>query len=204
MAADAGSVIREYLLLDVVDRTASSVMVLNPGMWASEAEVPVYLYKSLCTLWTGASGDVVNYDRMIVAKSGEGKNLSENCIWISPYICDNSESSDEIPWLSDVQGGESARIFIGLSYKKGTKVTPELEDRTQNSELRIRLLLDQNLRSTCQKPQDLPIAPGGSINSSYGLFRMSWKGYDSDPSAIEIVAEYHAAYVREFARAVIP
>lgn len=192
------TVIRNYLLRDVVDTTAAAIFALNPGRWDSEADIPVYMYTSLCTLWTGSSGDVVNYERLISAQSGRG-DVTPNTITIAPIICESVDNY-EGPERLDALGGETAKIFITFQQ---SRAVPEADwEKIQNSELRVRLLLDANLRGQSRKPQSVPVVGDKSIDE--GDFLCIWSAYANDPDESFLSAEYNISYIRTFARAVIP
>ena len=203
-------IIRNYLLRDTVDSTAEAIYLLNASGWASPADVPVYLYTSLCTLWTGASSGssrIANYTKALVAQSGEGKKPPNNCITISPLICEStiagaSEGGDMI--MDDAIGGEDAQVAIIFQVSQAPPTA--IQDRAQNAELRTRLLLDCNLRPLSGGSISIPIDNTDelSIDASAELFLLSWQGYGTDPSAQAIISTYSCSYVRDFGRAIIP
>ena len=192
------SVIREYLLTDVVDTTPAAIRALNPGVWDTDGDVPVYMYTSLCTLWTGSSGDVVNYDRLVSAQSGRG-TVTADSITISPIICESVDSS-EGPEYMDELGAENARIFI--TYQQNRLVPDADWGRIESAELRTRLLLDANLRGQSRKPQSLPVVGDTSIFP--GNFLCIWAAYANDPDESYLTSEYNISYIRSFGRASIP
>jgi hypothetical protein len=192
-------VIRDYLLQDVVDTTPAVIRSLNPGVWASDDDVPVYMYTSLCTLWTGVSGDVVSFGLLISANSGRG-DVTTSTISISPLIQESMEAT-EGPEHIDYIGGENTKIFITFLLPRSV---PEGKwGKIQNAELRIRLLLDANIRGACRKPVSIPISGDTSIDPEGG-FLLTWQAFANDPNESYLVAEYQASYIRAFGRAVIP
>lgn len=200
-----GSIIRNYLLLDTLDTTASAINTLNGNGWGSASSVPYYMYTSLCTIWTGASGSVDAFEKAIVATSSEGKMPNQNAITISPYICESADysSNNEGPALSDGVGAENA--IVKILFK--TTATPTRNfDRAQNAELRVRLLLDAKLRAESGKSSSIPIDNSNdlSIDETYNTFLCSWLGYEVEPAASQMVSIYAVTYYRSFGAAIIP
>ena len=89
----ASVTIKNYLMRDTVDSTALAVFNANPGGWASSAQVPAYLYTSLCTLWTGASGNIAAFNKALVVNNGQGLKPSKNCIIIDSIGCESADAS---------------------------------------------------------------------------------------------------------------
>lgn len=201
-----GPIIKSYLLRDTVDSTAEAIYLLNASGWASPADVPIYLYTSLCTLWTGSSGNVAALDKAIVSQSGQGTQKSRNVISISPLICESVDAGNPEGKLisDDAQGAENALIRILFQTQQAP---PESKfSLAQNAELRVRLLLDCNLRSLSGGGTSIPIdnTHDKSIDSSYETFILNWLGYETDPSAVEVLTNYACSYVRCFGKAIIP
>lgn len=198
-------IIRSYLLKDVVDSTQNAIYILNASGWASPADVPIHMYKSLCTIWTGASGDTVNFSKRVVANSGQGKEANE-CISLSAFICESANAGgQEGDFLrGDTAGGEDA--ILKITFK--TKPTPQTTrfNSIQDAELRVRMLLDVNLRQKSGRPPSIPIdnTDDKSIDNSYELFMLTWLGYETEPSSIQLVAYYALSYVRDFGVGLIP
>lgn len=202
-------IIRSYLLQDTVDHTAQQIFNLNPGGWTDVSKVPIHLYTSLCTLWTGASGGVnriANYNKSIVARSGQGLDTANNSIIIQSYICESSNATGEEGDLvqDDAIGAENA--LVRIMFKTQASPPPAIAQRTKDSELRVRLLLDCNLRRLGSKPNSIPIdnTDDRSIDDSYTLFLLNWLGDSNDQNSIEMVANYACSYVRCFGNTIIP
>lgn len=202
-------VIRAYLLRDVVDSTPEAVMTLNASSWPSLESIPPYMYTSLCTLWTGSSGNITQFNKSIVAESGQGKDRSESQISITAWLCESAYSQDEYQegsfMHSDYLGAENALIRIGLKTKLSP--TAPIWDKIEMAEARIRLLLDGKLRGQSGFPPNIPIAASAdhSIDSSDPqVFLCQWLGGETEPDSSQWVVNYAVSYVRDFGKAVIP
>ena len=199
------SIIRSYILKDVVDSTPATIYVLNASGWPSVSDVPTYMYQSLCTIWTGASGDIADFRRGVVANSGQGK-LSFDCIELSAYICESSNADGQEGEFirDDAPGAEDA--ILRITFKTKTNPAPARFDAIQNAELRVRMLLDANLRQKSGKPPSIPIdnTDDKSIDPSYGLFMLSWLGFETEPSSSQLVSYYAISYIRDFGAGIIP
>lgn len=202
-------VIRAYLLRDVVDSTPEAVMTLNASSWPSLDDIPPYMYTSLCTLWTGSSGNIADYEVAIVANSGQGADPASNEISISAWLCESAyiqDQSQEGSFMhSDYLGAENALVRIGL--KTEVSPTEEIWDRIEMAEARIRLLLDGKLRGQSGFPPNIPIVASAdhSIDSTDPqVFLCQWLGGETEPSSSQWVINYAVSYVRDFGKAIIP
>lgn len=191
-------------MLDTIDSTASAINALNNNAYGSNSKVPFYMYTSLCTIWTGASGNVAALDKSIIVSSGEGKDTATNAITIAPYICESDSQENEGGLQSDDVGAEAALVRLFLKTKP-TPIPSEF-NRIQNAELRIRLLLDTLIRSRYGYSSSIPINNTGdlSIDDTYDLFMCQWLGYETEPSASQLVVNYAISYYRSFGKAILP
>jgi len=196
-------IIRSYLLRDVVDSTPQAIMALNPLVYTSSSEVPRHMYLSLCTLWTGVSGNVSAFNDQVVATSGTASNEAENTISISAFLRESVDDPDGV-MADDLIGAENA--IVKILFQTSKSLTPDEYSRTQDAELRVRLLLDANLRGKCNKPMHVPInnTDDLSIDKSYETFLCTWQQYLEDQNAIELVSIFTISYVRSFGKAIIP
>ncbi len=200
------SVIAQYLLTDVVDHTAAEIRALNPGVWTSDGDVPVYLYTSLCTLWTGSSGNVSALRKSLIYKSGQGQNKSADNIVIDGVSSESAFNPDsrenEGPAYSDEYGAEN----ISLSILFQTTATPTQNlTKNYNADLRVRLLLDAKFRGLCGVSQSVPILPDAdkSIDRDHEFLGL-WEGFLTNQAANQLVSVYTFSFVRSYARAIIP
>lgn len=193
--------IRQFLLLDVTDTTPANVMSLNPGMFAAEGEVPLYLYTSLSTMLTGASGNSSELGRRIVARAGEHKTVFDGYIGIRPAYADSTMAPFQAI-RPDHAGAESAMVEIFFTQGKNSMDFGAL----YNWELRVRMLLDHSIRSTIlQKSPNLPINAGSTSidNDVMGVY-CKWVKVSPTPNQIEISSCFRADYIRAFGRTVVP
>lgn len=202
-------VIRAYLLRDVVDSTPEAVMTLNASSWPSLDDIPPYMYTSLCTLWTGSSGNIADYEVSIVANSGQGADPSSNEISISAWLCESAYVQDQYQegsfMHSDFLGAENALVRIGL--KTEVSPTEEVWDRIKMAEARIRLLLDGKLRGQSGFPPNIPITASAdhSIDATDPqVFLCQWLGGETEPNSSQWVINYAVSYVRDFGKAILP
>lgn len=191
-------------MLDTIDSTASAINALNGNAYGSPSKVPLYMYTSLCTIWTGASGNVAALDKAIVVSSGEGKDPATNAITIAPYICESDSNENEGGLENDDTGAEAALVKIFL--KTSPTPTSSVFNRIQNAELRIRLLLDTIIRSKYGYSSSIPINNTGdlSIDDTADLFMCQWLGYETEPSASQLAVNYALSYYRSFGKAILP
>ena len=201
-------IIKAYLLTDTVDTTAQNIANLNPLVFPSSAYVPRYMYTSLCTLWTGVSGNVGALANDILAISGAGLSTSRNVISISTTIHESSDLDEEDMYISDFTGAESGLLTILISTSK----SPTDINLTQDTELRIRWLIDSNLRALRGVGQNIPIynlptnnlSGDTSILAANSVFGCKWLRYEADQNAQELASEYAITYQRAFGKGVGP
>lgn len=190
-------VIRAYLLQDTVDSTASAIRALNPGAWYTDGDVPRYMYTSLCTLWTGSSGNTALFDKLVVANSGAGK-VRTKTIAINPIISE-SEDSQGLAQM-DALGAENAKVLIAFQLPKAP--TDKEFGMIDDCEARVRMLIDANLRPRSGRSQSLPIPDDAGLEQS--IFLCSWCAFANDPNEADLVSEYTITYIRSFGRSIIP
>lgn len=203
-------IIKAYLVKDIVDSDPQAVFLANQNTayaWASSSDVPAYMYQSLSTIWTGAPGASATLEDQIVAVSGDGLMGNANYITISFFLYESANAgNDEVE--ADIPGAENAlaRILI----QPGDQF-PIDSSRAQNAELRIRHLLDCNLRSLGKKPngkragESLPVTQSADLSiRDDEIYICRWLRYESDPSTQEIVADYVVTYTRAVGITTIP
>jgi len=196
----SSKVIKNYLLSDVVDSTASATRAANPLIgWTVDADVPQYLYTSLSTLWMGASG-VADYSTRILATQGESKTRIgfPGYIEVIPYPSESIYESDGM--LDDAIGAERSMIKIFFQTERPVKTTDF--ERLKQAELRIRCLLDEKQRGLSKKSPNIPISGDSTIDNftSASMFKCVWEKFDLAPDASEIVITYRCDYVRLFSK----
>lgn len=150
------AVIMNYLQADVLDRSAAAVIAANPpGTFINGvSSVPSYLYLSLKTLWTSASGGIPAYQALVTADLGTGKSSPLGSIVVVSEAL-TEQVLDRTSLYSDAPGAEVTPIQI-LLYKpraQSTSVT-----LIQNTQLRIRYLLDNYLRGVQGLSGNLPVS----------------------------------------------
>lgn len=149
---------------DVIDRTAADVRTANPGLFASDADVPDFLFKSLKTIWLGtfaASGDLAG---VVISDLRTKTNDSAGAITI---IADRVIESAEARFFeSDQIGAETARIVIQFTRPRNTTSVTIIRDAC----LRVRYILDLASRSLRGLPQQLPIRTDNTVDPSFGLY----------------------------------
>ena len=183
--------IKQFLSLDVLSEQASAVQARNTDLWSSAAEVPDYAYKCLKDIWVGtraASGELTN---RIVTKYGEGQTAStgEIALYIRPVESVNMQT----PQQASVTGAESTMLEIVLMKSPDQGTMKQME----NTELRIRYLLDHLWRGRRKTFPQLPAAGDPSIN---GYILCQYDQYLSVPTALQVATRYWVSYYRSVPR----
>lgn len=203
-------VIKAYLVKDIVDSDPQAIFLANQNTayaWSSSADVPAYMYQSLSTIWTGAPGASSTLEDQIVAVSGEGLMGSNNYITISCFLYESADAeSDDV--RADIPGAENALTRIVI---QPGDIYPLNSSRAQDAELRIRHLLDCNLRALGKLPNgrraggSLPVTQSADLSiRDNEIYICRWLRYESDPSTQEIVADYIITYTRAVGITTIP
>lgn len=113
----SSKVIQAALIADFTDRTAAAVMAANPGVFASEAEVPEYLYMSLKTMYLGSLAPSGDWADRVSEDVGTGRSDPRGGIIVSssglvPSYC-RMERTTNIE-ISDVAGAEYSQVKLIL------------------------------------------------------------------------------------------
>jgi len=142
--------IRDFLIHDYIDSTAAAVAAQFPAEYPQASSVPAYAYKSIGTLLGYASATLPLY---IVANYGEANIPAQACIIIQATEIHDSVSYGRSIIKNDNPGAETAIIDIFVKNIR-TSVSVSLVKLVS---LRIRFLLDQNLRQLRGLAPDIPI-----------------------------------------------
>lgn len=195
-------VIAAYLRMDYdTSASAASVRALNGSKYATDADVPVWMYQPLTSLLGVSSGSgATGLDRRIVDTFGADEDVVPAHIKIleKPMPSDMGNF-----FLSNEDGAQVAEIQIAFFQPKVVSdvyLLPKLERR-------VRLLLDANSRSLCRKTQNLPDSAVAATNFLTGYTYnpiCKFIGYMGEPNVHEMVVNYQVEYVESFGRASLP
>lgn len=179
--------LKAYLATDVVDSTATIVYNANTDLFSSPSAVPDYCYTSLSTLMGVASADLPT---RIIPAYGEDVTPSSLSIIFQPDVTGDSVNyPTEI--RSDYQGAEYENLCILVrapgSYKNASLI--------RSIQLRIRFLIDQNLRQYRNLPPGIAITEDDSVLDQY--LRCFWKR-SGTLFAVEQVSYYSLNFIRAF------
>ena len=152
-------VVRNNLILDVVDRSASDLVLAYPEEFTSSSDVPEFLYKSLNTLWTGAASSELA--KCVVDDPGVGKESSASI----DIVTDKMIPSSLFPRgaQSDDPGAFTTFCRIIL-YKPRTRAASS--DAINQAALRIAYVLDHPTRNQRQLGQ-LSVSGSPMVSSDY-------------------------------------
>lgn len=157
-------VIEWNLEQDVIDRTAADVMTANPGMFATTADVPDFLFKSLKTIWLGAPAASGALADAVISDLRTKTNDSAGAITV---IADRVFESVEGRFFeSDQMGAETARMVIQLTRPRNTTSVTIIRDAC----LRVKYILDEGSRGLRRLPPQLPIRTDNTLDASFGLY----------------------------------
>ena len=191
-------VIINVLQSDITDTTASAVFNApqNAGVFTDISDVPVYLYQSLKTIFTPTS-DLTDFQSRFVPVYGQGYTNAEGDIAVIAQQREPLTFTGQGVY-PDLPGAERAKVGIYIRFPAPVEAADF--GRVKNTELRIRFLLDYNMRQKFQhEAPDLPVLESLD-NSLYTNFcKCYWEGYATAENASEILTIYKVEYARVFA-----
>lgn len=187
--------IRNLLISDKTDRTAADVRTANPNVFASDDDVPVHLYQSLKTIMFSTASDP-QFEARVVYSYGRGATSSDADIQIIPMEMESITGSGIMEQiLSDVPGAETAHVLIYLRLP--IPVESASFNKIRSAELRIRYLLDYNLRRA-HGLSDLDTSGDNTLFNTY--FKSFWKRVLNPPNEAALAVEYIVQYQRAFGK----
>lgn len=188
----AAEVLRQNLLLDTTTISASTVTNLYPTLFSGSAAVPPYINTCLVDL-LGLIGGSAILATHIISTQGEQKTRTDAQIIIQPT--DQVEPYEAPQGIDiDTQGGETAYIDILVKNVKDTGSVALVK----NVGLRIRMLLDYNLRGSSTLyylTPDLQVLNEPSVQKGY--FKCEWVR-STLLTATEQAHRFRCSYVRVF------
>lgn len=193
-------VIASLLKSDIVDRTAQDVINANlPGTFVNGvSSVPMYLYSSLKTIWTSASGSVSSYQNLIVPNLGTGQSSPVGSIVIVAEQLNESVLVRKSV-RNDQPGAEVCPISILLYKPRASSLSI---NPIQDAGLRIRYLIDNSLRGLRGQSGNLPdyyVAQSTSLDVRYP-FLCFYERNGEPVLSSEATLVYRADYIRMFSR----
>lgn len=182
------SIIKTTLVADYTDTTASAISAAYPLLYPTASSVPTYAYTSLATLLGVASGGL---PLVIIAALGQGDTPATAAVIIEgSFMCEATLDRDGVE--SDHPGAEYAEIGILVrNVRYATSI-----NLVKNVTLRIRYLIDYNLRQWRGSPGDLTISGDNSISPDE-YFKVFWQKSQL-VSASEWATTYKCSYSRSF------
>lgn len=149
--------IRDLLIKDIYDSNPQTISNQYPLIYPLASSVPNYITSSLSTLLLGSSGQ--DLSKYILAEYGQADIPA-----MAAIIIQTTEMYESIKYNGAIQndqpGAETAIVDI---FVKNVRTTTSVS-LVKLISLRIRYLLDQNLRQFRGLPPDLPVDP--SVDSS--------------------------------------
>lgn len=193
-------IIADFLRQDFTDSTALTVYnnPANAGLFSSPSDVPVYLYQSLKTIFSGVSSVLSDYQKQIVTFYGRGATNAKGDIAVIALQSESAFGSGP-GFHSDEPGAEKAKVGIYLRLQ--TPIQSADYERIRNAELRIRFIIDSTINSVVRQDSDnLPVSPGIDLTIFDNYFKCFWEGFDAPPNESELLTMYRVEYVRVFAQ----
>lgn len=190
--------LKEYLGRDIsTSGTAAQVRSDNPGKFFSDAEVPLWMYKSLAQFMGVTTS--TDLKKRIISRSGGNETVSDGSIILVPQVSDSAEARDGL--MADQVGWRHAQMLILIRFQKGTSDP----DKGENIARRLELLLDHNQRaasfhSPVIVPATRPYPPGidPSEETNQSAFLCHWQS-DIFPGVLESnTSEFTSRYMVEF------
>lgn len=192
----SGDVIRAALIADTTDTTAAAIRGFNPGMFATDADVPVWCYQSLKTLLLGTSA--VAQDLADAVSPSYGMKLSQTTG--VDIVFDSVESVDDPKGMKvDQTGWESGLflVFARISYP----VNAEQAESIKMVHMRIKTLLDVRTRlESGLKPGSLNnyLPAADPIIDPSENYICNFMRFGSVESVLERASIYRASYKLRF------
>lgn len=190
----SAKVVRYNIINDYTDKTASDVRTANPGLFATDADVPEYLYKSLKTLWLGSSAASSEFAARVSPYLGGGDSDSRGSITVVQISTIESSQSQESIMQDDQIGAENAEILITMRIPRVAQTTDLLDNVCQ----RLKYILDMNYRYVRGLPSDLSIGGDNTIADQY--YKCLFYDYGQEQRTGECTILFKVAYVRKFGR----
>jgi hypothetical protein len=187
----SAEVLRQNLLLDLTTIAASTIAAAYPTVFIAASSVPSYINMCLPDL-LGLTGGSSEFAKRVVATQGEATTPANACIVIQPTEIIEPYEADFI--VTDLPGGETTYIDVLVKNVKDVRSI----DLVKAVGLRIRLLLDMNLRGSNQTlglPADLQVLNDTSIRTGY--YKCEWIR-SSLLTATEQAHRFKCSYIRVF------
>ena len=195
-------VVKDVLSLDLTSiRTAAQVRTLVPGRWASDPEVPLFLYTSLRDIFDPSLTNQ-QFKDLIIESYGVGATPADMGIHLITLPAE-SVTKDYGMQLDKV-GVEIA--LLSIMVQLGENLLDAQIDIVEQADLRIRWLLDYNIRSTRRKKGDLTVVPGLSSNADMTIYPnakdtpviCNYEAFLNNESSIAKASLYRLQYFRIF------
>lgn len=199
---------KRFLLTDNVDITPAQSMALNPGMFGSINDVPLWAYTSLSTMLAGPSASTDAFSARISYRSGDRSSKASGYIQLIPAIRESVEQFNS--FLEDTPGAEYSEIGIYFHLPED-RITQADYDKIKQMELRIRGLVDWSLRPKhvkdlssdprrCGPP--IPALDPSGLDTDFGMF-CKWLGIKSFDTH-ELMSIYRIEYRRKIPVLLLP
>lgn len=179
-------------------RTAEDVRALVAGRWATDEDVPWYLYKPLKEILMGPGADDEDYRNLLITTYGAGHTPEDAGVHI--LTLPKGSVYDDGGMKVNEHGAECAILKILVQI--GDSLTGDDLIRAEQADLRIRFLLDWFWRVKRKKSGD-SVIPGltGDGDSSIYLnathqIQCIWLGFLDNQSVIAKASVYQLQYTR--------
>lgn len=198
-----GSTIAYYLGQDIVSRTAADVRAANTGIFATDADVPVYLYTCLMDLFGYADQSALQDH--IVARAGSNLAMSDSGIDIAVQMQESAISELPGTLKLDSLGAECA--IVKILCRTHDPVEDDKIDLLENVDFRIRYIVSGLIRQYTKgswpfnllgQPSNL-IPVSKSIDPTVGV-SLQWLKLGDVENALERLSIYAATYARFFTK----
>lgn len=188
------------------NRTAAQVRALLPTQWATDADVPHFLYQPLSWILLGLEGDAAAQaalQEIIIPSYGLGNTPDEpndQSIQLISLPFESVAKADGMK--SDATGAETA--LLKTMVQIGADLDANDAFIASQADLRIRLIIDKNCRSLAMKNGEiwpkgngLPVTGDPTINKNYPAI-CNYLGFIDNETAIGKVSLYLLQYTRTF------
>jgi hypothetical protein len=198
-----GDILRNEIIRDNEDATATDVRMANVGIFTDDVEVPRHAYLSTKTLLLGAAASADEYSDAISKIFGLNDTPDDKSINIA---IDSMESSEDPGGaLLDSVGAESAivRILVRLH----TPIRANDANTVEEIHLRLRSILDWQVRGQVGRKPAIPITGDPTFDITAQLptrtfpFICRWVRFGGVENSIERVSFFRCTYIRTFFRA---
>lgn len=186
-------IIKQNILLDNVDRTASAVLAANSATFTNVNQIPAWLYTSITTMYVATSAD---FPSKVATDLGTGSIPAGSSIVLTRKNIVPSYLDQIEPTLKSNQtGAESSLVEIILKQPRSNTSITSLEDASN----RLMYILDYYYRSDRGINPNLTVTGDKDINPD-SYFRCFFFGLNlrEDMRVGEVSLLFKVEYLKSF------